>query len=501
MSTSLRTPNWALWIQPDGPNTTMRYLGCHTLDDISAPGGGINELIRCFKPDGTGWEVLGATRNPPDPVTTTITGLIEKTAGYLEQIAEGANCPFPMYVNGKLCPPYDVFSGAARWYAIEQAVIGTQGLMSLVHRDEDNISEQSFEITAYPPVLRGRDVSSDRLGMSGFTDDAHDIASCSTPSCASGDCGEAVDYCDVLVICTDAVAGTAAPQILRSADNGGTWAATASDPFNATENAIAVECFTVGANTSRILTARDGVSATPMHVEYSDDDGANFTDVTVTGSTNAYGAVYGGAMFALDMYHIWLVITDGSAGSEMWFSEDGGVTWTEQTLAGPTGYYYAVHFQDENVGMVVGAADAVEITTDGGNTWTAATATGDGGDLLCVGENQGGDIWWVGSDDGQMYYSSDHGTSWTERTFPGSGAGAVYDLGFSSRTVGWMAHSPTNATAIVYRSRNGGTTWEAESGTQDGELYAILPCTINQAWSVGEVGAAPATVLVLKTHD
>ena len=500
MSKPFRTPQWGLWIQPDGPNTTMRFLGCHTLDDISEPGGGINELIRCFKPDGTGWDILGATINPPDPVTTTVTGLIDKTADYLERVAEGANCPFPLYVNGKLCPPYDVFAGASRWYAIEQSIIGTKGLMSLVHRDEDSISEQSFEITAYPPVLRGRDVSSDRLGMATFTDNANDIATCSIPDCASTDCGEATDYCEVLVIATD-TDGTNEPQILRSADNGATWAATAADPFNAKESAKAVECFSVGANTSRILVARDTVAATPMHVEYSDDAGANWTDVTVTGSTNAYAAVYGGALYAIDMYHIWLVITDGAAGSEIWFSEDGGVTWTAQTLADPTKFLYAIYFKDEDVGMVVGAADYIEVTTDGGDTWAAATATGDGGDLLSVSENQGGDIWWVTSDDGQIYYSTDHGTTWAERTFTGSGAGAVYDAGWSSRTVGWMVHSPTAATGIVYRSRNGGLTWEVESDTVDGELYAIEPCTINQAWSVGEVGASPATVLVLKTHD
>ena len=500
MAEPFTTQKWGLWVQPSGPNTTMRYLGCHTLDDVSEPGGGIKDLIRCFKADGSGWEIKGSTRNPPEPVTTSISTLIEQTADYLERIIEGANCPFPIYVNGKNCPPHNVYAGAQRWYALEYAEIGTRGLSGLSHIDEDNPSGQSFEITAWPPLIRGRAVSTDRLGMSGFTDNANDIASCSVPRC-TGDCGEAVDTCEVLVIATDSVGGTAAPQILRSADNGTTWAATAADPFNATENAIAVECFMVGANTDRILAARDTVAATPMHVEYSDDGGATWTDVTVTGSTNAYAAVYGGAMFAIDMYHIWLVITDGAAGSEMWFSEDGGVTWTEQTLASPTDLYYAVHFQDKDNGMVVGAADAIEITTDGGATWSAATATGDGGDLLCVGENMGGDIWWVGSDDGQIYYSSNQGTSWNERTFTGSSAGAVYDLGWASKTVGWMVHSPTNATAIVYRSRDGGLTWESESATQDGELYAILPCSVNQAWSVGKVGAAPATALVTKTHD
>ena len=500
MTEPFRTPQWGLWIQPDGPNSAMRFLGCHTLDDMSAPGGGINELIRCFKPDGTGWDVIGSTINPPDPVTTAVTGLIDKTAGYLEKIAESTNCPFPLYVNGKLCPPYDVFSGAARWFVLEDALIGTQGLMNLVHRDEDSISEQSFEITAYPPLLRGRDVDVDRLGMATFVTNANDVETCGIPRCL-GDCGDAVDRCEVMLVATDAANTTTAPEILRSADFGATWAATAADPFNAGENAISIECFPISSTVDRILAARAGVAATPMHVEYSDDDGANWTDITVTGSTNLYGATHGGSMHALDMYHIWLVITDDAAGSEMWFSEDGGVTWTEQTLATPGNFYQAVWFADKDNGMVVGTADTVEITTDGGTTWAAATATGDGGDLLTVGENAGGNTWWAGSDDGQIYYSTDHGTAWTERTFPGSSAGAVYSLEFQSKTVGWMAHSPTNATGILYRTRNGGTTWEAESDTEDGELYSVMSCSINGAYAVGEVGAAPATVLVLKAHD
>ena len=61
-----------------------------------------------------------------------------------------------------------------------------------------------------------------------------------------------------------------------------------------------------------------------------------------------------------------------------------------------------------------------------------------------------------------------------------------------------MVHSPTAATGRVYRTGNGGLTWELESATFDGELYSIIACSINQAFSVGEVDT---TALVLKSHD
>jgi photosystem II stability/assembly factor-like uncharacterized protein len=471
----------------------MRYLGCHTLDDVEEPGGGINELIRCFKSDGTGWEILGNTRTPPDPITTTVTGLITTAADWLERIAEGANCPFPLYVNGKGCPPYDVFGGATRWYALEHAEIGTRGLMGLAHREEDNVSEQSFEITAWPPLLRGRAIATERIGFSG-TENLNDIASCSTPRCA-GDCGAAVDACDMLVAVADG--DPASADVWISFDNGVTWAATATDPYLGTTTDLkSVSCFAIDSDTTRILVAREAVAGMPMHVYYSDDNGANWTDVAV-GGTHGYGATYGGSMFAIDMYHIWLVTTDGVNGSEMWFSEDGGETWAEQTLGDNTQFYYAVYFSNDEDGMVVGAADAIEASTDG-ETWATATATGSGDDLYIVTENRGGLFWWVGSDGGDIWYSNDHGVAWTQGPFPGDGAGAVYAMDWASQTVGFMAHSPTAATGRVYRTRNGGTTWELESATVDGELYSTIACSINQAWTVGEVDT---TALVLKSHD
>ncbi len=61
-----------------------------------------------------------------------------------------------------------------------------------------------------------------------------------------------------------------------------------------------------------------------------------------------------------------------------------------------------------------------------------------------------------------------------------------------------MVHSPTGITGRLYRTRNGGVTWELESITYDGELYSVIACTINQAFAVG---AVDVTALVLRAHD
>jgi hypothetical protein len=64
----------ALFIQVNGPNTRPVYAGCITLDDITEPLGDL-ELNRCFDPNGRGWRTVGQLISPPDPVTTTLTGL------------------------------------------------------------------------------------------------------------------------------------------------------------------------------------------------------------------------------------------------------------------------------------------------------------------------------------------------------------------------------------------------------------------------------------------
>lgn len=495
MAEPFTSKKWALWVQPDGPNTTMHYLGCHTLDDVSEAGNGIKDLIRCFRADGTGWDTLGATRNPPDPITTTITGLIEEAASWLETIVEGGRCPFPLYINGKLCPPYDVFGGASRWYTLENAEIGTTTLSGLAHRDEDNPSEQAFEVSAWPPMVRGHAITTDRITFTG-TENLNDIASCSTPRCA-GDCNNAVSACQMLVAVADG--DPAAADVWVSYDNGATWTATVVDPYlGATTDLKSVTCFAIDEDTSRMLVLREAVATAGPAVYYSDDGGANWTEVflgTALVPLN-FGGVYGGALFSLDQYHIWAVVTDAT-NSRIYFSSDGGATWTLQyTLAAHV--LYALHFSDANIGMCVGTTDDVYTTTDGGTTWAAATATGGADTNYCVTEGDGNGYWWIGTNAGELWYSDDHGVTWAIRAFPGSGAGAVYSIDFVSDTVGFMVHSPTAATGRLYRTRNGGTTWELESATIAGELYSVLGCTTNAAFAVGEVDT---TAIVLKAHD
>lgn len=75
MTKALTSKNGGLWVQPGGPNTQWFFLGCHDLGDLAAPEGGV-DLIRCFRPDNQGWDVVGDKITPPDPITASISTLL-----------------------------------------------------------------------------------------------------------------------------------------------------------------------------------------------------------------------------------------------------------------------------------------------------------------------------------------------------------------------------------------------------------------------------------------
>jgi len=492
---------WGLWIQPDGPNTVMRYLGCHDVDDLEAPGQGINEIIRCFKPDGSGWDVRGVTYNPPDPVTTTVTTLIEEDADWLEKVVESGNCEFPFYLNGSLCPPNDVFTNSTRSFLLERAKIGTEGLQGLAAREEDTTSTQSFEIMAWPPLYRARGMTLGRQQIAEYSS-LNDVHFISSAKCAS-DCNTSLASCSYGVAVADAPAGSPAVEgdVWYTQDGGATWTLCAAVPFAAGEDVISGVIFQIGASTYRLLVAREADPAAAMEVAYSDDWGANWTLVTV-GTTVNLGANREGALFVLNPYHIWLCLDDGY----VYFSEDFGVTWTRQAggVGAPTANdLNEIWFADAENGMAVGDSDTVLVSTDGGDTWTLATATGGAANLLCCSENAGGGIWWAGDSDGELYYSFNHGTTWTRRDFPDDQVGDITDVEFVNTLVGFLTHDNATPVGSVYRTRNGGTDWELMTDVTNLGLNSLHACHVNLVYAVGnpQPGGGAGTAVVLKGED
>ena len=143
MAGIFKSSDGAIFVQTRGANTRARFVGCVDVDALTEPGGAIDTLIRCFKQDGTGWRTLDSTVTPPDPVTTTLTTLVEGTANYLEQIRSGEATLFLHQRDGGRA---DTFGNYVRSWVLEKVRVGEKTATDLAMREEDNPSTMAFGI-------------------------------------------------------------------------------------------------------------------------------------------------------------------------------------------------------------------------------------------------------------------------------------------------------------------------------------------------------------------
>lgn len=469
----------ALFVQPTGPGKRLVYLGCHDVGDIDEP---LGDYTPRFCPDPTGvkkWRAVGEEYSPPEAVTTEIT---EDVTGALSVLRE-QKCPIPLYVNLVCGGRRDVFTNAEKTYILDVRRITNRTISNLLMRESDERAEQVFSLSAAPPVFEVRTVTADSLNES-ETEALNDIVFCNEESCA-GACGDAAGVCESGFAVADAGAAATA-NVIATTDGGVTWAATATDPFAADEDILSATCFRIDKDTVRWLVVRgpEAAPTNPLEIGYSDDSGATWTNVDVE-AAGTRAANDSGALFALDKRHIWLV----STGGYIFFSEDGGITWTPQSEGELTTVdLNAIHFDEGGQnGVAVGDTGVVLITRDGGETWEAGTTITGTPDVYCV-KVADGSRFYVGTSDGNIYVTFDRATTWESQFVLASGA--VNDIDIVNDFVLWAAVDNSTPVGTVYRTRNGGRDWESIDTNANGGLNAVWACGVNNAYFVGTDGVS-----------
>jgi photosystem II stability/assembly factor-like uncharacterized protein len=71
----------------------------------------------------------------------------------------------------------------------------------------------------------------------------------------------------------------------------------------------------------------------------------------------------------------------------------------------------------------------------------------------------------IGAANGNLYYSKNRMAAWATSAFAGAGTGSVERIVFDDelRSVGYMAHTNGTPAGRVFRTTDGGTTWELYS--------------------------------------
>jgi len=198
------------------------------------------------------------------------------------------------------------------------------------------------------------------------------------------------------------------------------------------------------------------ISADDVSLHYATIiDILNEVEVWVRVATAAGGGPR--AIWSLDSAHTWIVGNNGY----IEFSDDITVAPTVQDagIASDGEDLLDVHAIDENHVLAVGNNDAVVYTMDG-ETWAGIdgpTAAAPAALLCCWMRTEL--EWFIGDDNGQLWYTRDRGVNWVEKAFPGSGGGNVRDIVFATPTVGYMSHDTAGNVGRILRTIDGGYSW------------------------------------------
>ena len=365
-------------VKGPGPSNALVSLGqCTDVDDIIGGQTSFDPII-CRDTNGNYIQV-GEKTTAPGKTTTGITILSGAVRSALEKI----KCSYSLYI-AQGCGVKGSHEGAQLYTILTNARNERKTFSNQVKREADDESMFNAAISGWFPVLRPVGAAKLKVDRIATTTALliNDIIFNRETECDPG-CGTPIDYCDEGAFAPDSAVAAATGEIFFSTDEGANWAAGAADPFGAGLHTKAITRVLLPDGTGeRWIAGQEGTGgAAQGNIAYSDDDGANWTVVAIGGAGVGHGATYGGGIFALDYSHIWLA----GAGGYIYFSGDGGVTWTAQEEGTITaGAYSQIKFYNSQIGIAGNRADVIVITRDGGTHWAAVTATGDGGDFNCV---------------------------------------------------------------------------------------------------------------------
>jgi photosystem II stability/assembly factor-like uncharacterized protein len=443
----------------------------------------------CWRRDRKGFQSLGKKYSPPGSIEFTISELLPLTASWLEKI----KCAFTLYALETTCD-VGLFKGWQRAFIVPGTELMDDTISGLAKHGEDTEITHEFSLSGDPPRIDAMAVTASRLDTT-EAEGLKFIQDCGILSCGD-DCGAYGLPCDKLLV--GAAGDPAAANVLKSLNGGDTFAATAAKPFPSAALASVVSgaCFKISQTVTRYLVVRTTVAATVLQAAYSDDGGTTWTLVNV-GTATAEGCLGPRSLFVLDYEHIWVCTDDGN----VFFSSDGGESWTDQNALGATSAaaLHAIDFADENIGFAVGATDVVIKTIDGGAHWTLSTATGSADTLqavVCFNKNRV----LIGTNSltgGSLWMSYDGGLTYTQKTFTGHALEQVKDINFINDFVGMMVTNTTAPLGSLHVTIDGGHIWEKVAVPANTGLNSVQMCDINKAYAVGEPQAATGMILAI----
>jgi hypothetical protein len=449
--------------------------------------------IECPSPDRYGeFDEVGEIQGAIGRATVTLTGrLVLDVASDLLRIAK-RRCSADLDIHfGKCKTPtnFNDFDMVLKLVDARTTAYNTDDLGAL-GSDEAAPVNESADINA-EEILQILPIRYARRGDAVITNEIVDVIICDQASC--GDCDDESDGCEKIYSVSLAAGGSGGtpPDIVFSLDSGANFYAHDIDSLLTAESPTGIACLTdylvVVSNDSNSLhyVLKSSVTTTGDHT---------WTEV-------ATGFVSGGE--PNDIWSTGTIAFIVGDGGYVYYTTDptGGVTVADAGVA-TSDDLNAVHALTDDFAVAVGNNGAV-IYTENGTVWSAITPPVVAGiHFNCVWVKSQQE-WLVGASNGNLYYTTDAGTTWTTKSFNGSGAGTVLDLYFSKPSVGWMAHQTAATRGRILRTIDGGYSWMVEpmSGSLPltDKIGAVAGCSedVNMVVGVGLADDASDGVILL----
>lgn len=431
-----------------GPSHPPVYKALARATSPSVPFGDTTP-IRLPDPDKYGAFVnAGKIIGAADLATINLEARMTRELSEYLRVAQ-AICEFDIQVHYGLCQnPLDFNGGFDKVLALGKARVTTYstGDQGAFEPGDDAPIVETLAISLEEYYEIGK-IAPEELAGTQIVQEVAGLVICDSRQC--GECGIPSNGCERLFVVTKSHGGSPGlpAEVIFTEDGGSTWTETNVTTLAATEDPTGVAC--VG----QYLVVISNESLSLHYASILDllEGTATWTEVT-SGFVSTKGP---NAIFSLGQSFNWLV----GNGGYIYFADNITSAVTVQSSGGATVQNLNAIDGFDNLNLVAaGASNVVLVTDNGGQTWSLVVGPAVGVALNAI-AMLNKNTWFVGTANGKLYYTENSGRTWTEKAFPGNGAGQVRDIKFVSSMVGYMAHDTATPMGRILRTIDGGYSW------------------------------------------
>jgi hypothetical protein len=462
------------------PENEPSFESCLKMEGLDQALGDVTK-IECPDPNTPGKFIeIGSFRGSEERATTQLVGryAIDLRSTLIRLAKLG--CPNDVQLHMGNCEDLSDFTAFKKVLILEDVIatnIGTDPLGALGSDEQGNVNETlDISIGTYYEYLP---IGFRERGETIITNELIDVVICDSIAC--GDCEDPSDGCEKIYSVSLQAGGSPGtpPDVVFSIDGGATVYAHDIDSLGAAEDPTGIACVTKYI----VVISNDSASLHyALKADFTAVDDPAFTEVATgfaaSGEPNDIWSLGTIAFICGDGGYVYK-LTDPTAGVTA--VEDGSAVTDDLN---------AIHALSKDFAIAVGNNGAV-IYTDGSDIWqeTNARPVGVGVELTSV-AIRSRDLWWVGTDGGQLYYTKDMGDTWTEKTFPGSGTGVVWDIDIPSDSIVLLSHATATPAGRVLISLSGGEVFYvlpegAANIPENDRISAVYGCRANPNFFAG----------------